>query len=705
MSEQIDRIAQLAEVSISSIRDQKEDYFKPKTRKLEVEKKVTLDEKTGLLEESAKTPQLEKLEEEFKILKKYNAYEEQLDCLTKILKIKGNNPSALFNKGTILLRLKRYEEAIEAFDEKMLTVTTDADTYYNKAIAHNHLRAWEDAAYNAKIAREINPKLVDAWRLEGSILDDLGRYEEAIKCFDEAINLEPNHAIAWRHKGITLNKGLKQYENAIRCLEKARELDPNEIKVYENIASVYQKLGNIDEAEKFLQIVLKKDPNYIAALYRMAWILADFRDKREEAEKFYKKIVKIVPEDIGDLKRIIDSLDELKRWDEISEYCDEGISKIADKKDKAEFLRSKGRALGKLKEFEYSKECYNKAIELDPDEPRNWNGLGCVYSNDLKNHQEALECFLHAEKLSPENKVYLRNTLETLVGINKHDNYSTKNEEIIEYCDKLMIIDNENIDEYIIEKGLSLWSLSRNEEALECLNESLTKDKVPKIRKINPIGKLSNLGFAWCVKGQILGLLGKNEEEKECLEYAEHLKPDDAYILWARGDAYADEGKFTTAIKYFEKSIMYDPNEANVWHEKGNAERKIGEIKNSIVSFSEAIKLEPKNGMFYASKAIALLDSAEIAHKAMMESKFWDTKFLPDSNEILEEALELSDKAIHLDSENGMFYECKGRILEKQGKYLQNEYKINEAQENFKKAEEHDGIDVKNIRLPDYTID
>ena len=50
-------------------------------------------------------------------------------------------------------------------------------------------------------------------------------YKEAIKCFDKAVQLDPNNALAWISKA----NALIEYgndEEAKKCLERARKIDP-----------------------------------------------------------------------------------------------------------------------------------------------------------------------------------------------------------------------------------------------------------------------------------------------------------------------------------------------------------------------------------------------------------------------------------------------------------------------------------------------
>tara|TARA_B100000586_G_C19801355_1_gene298256 strand:- start:38 stop:490 length:453 start_codon:yes stop_codon:yes gene_type:complete len=59
-----------------------------------------------------------------------------------------------------------------------------------------------------------------AWINKGKALYELGRPEEAIECFDKAIELDPKKASAWYNKGTALTN-LGRPEEAIECFDKA----------------------------------------------------------------------------------------------------------------------------------------------------------------------------------------------------------------------------------------------------------------------------------------------------------------------------------------------------------------------------------------------------------------------------------------------------------------------------------------------------
>jgi len=64
---------------------------------------------------------------------------------------------------------------------------------------------------------------VHEWVREGDIHDYHHEYEKAIISYDNALQIDPDHADAWFSKAITLNK-IKKHSEATRCVAIALSL-------------------------------------------------------------------------------------------------------------------------------------------------------------------------------------------------------------------------------------------------------------------------------------------------------------------------------------------------------------------------------------------------------------------------------------------------------------------------------------------------
>lgn len=72
----------------------------------------------------------------------------------------------------------------------------------------------------ASIDTEIDPANPETWHNKGNALNSLGKFEEALSCFDKALEINPNYAEAWNNKGLALGK-LGRYQEALECYDKA----------------------------------------------------------------------------------------------------------------------------------------------------------------------------------------------------------------------------------------------------------------------------------------------------------------------------------------------------------------------------------------------------------------------------------------------------------------------------------------------------
>ena len=68
------------------------------------------------------------------------------------------------------------------------------------------------------------------WYNKGDSLLKLGRYKEALECYDKATKIHPVDTDAWYYKGLVLQK-LGKDKESLKCYDKVIELDPEHPKM------------------------------------------------------------------------------------------------------------------------------------------------------------------------------------------------------------------------------------------------------------------------------------------------------------------------------------------------------------------------------------------------------------------------------------------------------------------------------------------
>ncbi len=75
-----------------------------------------------------------------------------------------------------------------------------------------------------------------------------GRLDEAIAKYLDAVALDPAFADAW--EGLSMAYADKEmWEEALAAAKKVVELDPEEQLAFTNVSRIYQRAGNVPEAE------------------------------------------------------------------------------------------------------------------------------------------------------------------------------------------------------------------------------------------------------------------------------------------------------------------------------------------------------------------------------------------------------------------------------------------------------------------------
>jgi len=113
----------------------------------------------------------------------------------------GQKIQILYNAGGDLLELKRYSEAVEAYNQVIALNPKHFGVYNNLAVALRHLNRDSEAIKMYREAIKIHPKDSVVYHNLGKLLDDLGRNEESIESYEkflEVVNRDENKELVER---------------------------------------------------------------------------------------------------------------------------------------------------------------------------------------------------------------------------------------------------------------------------------------------------------------------------------------------------------------------------------------------------------------------------------------------------------------------------------------------------------------------------
>jgi Flp pilus assembly protein TadD len=146
---------------------------------------------------------------------------------------------------------ENYHRSLEEYDRAIAAARKGVPgaeiPWYGKGATLILLGRYDEALRAIDTALDINPHNEVAWVNKGNALSKMGRYVDALRCFNAAIKVNPRYEVAWNNKGNTLAR-LEKYEEALQCYERALGIDPAYRGAWVNKGFVLTRLGRFDEA-------------------------------------------------------------------------------------------------------------------------------------------------------------------------------------------------------------------------------------------------------------------------------------------------------------------------------------------------------------------------------------------------------------------------------------------------------------------------
>lgn len=240
---------------------------------------------------------------------------------------------------------------------------------------------------------------------KGAALMNLGRVEEAIESFDEALAVSPEHVESLHNKGVGLS-ALKRFSEAVESFDQAIGLSPDFFASHCGKSEALCSLERYDEAVEAAQDAIAVDASQPVAYADLGFAYLKCR-KFQQAIDAYKKGIKEGDES-GESRRLLSIA--------LSEHA----------------LELEGR-----NEVDEAIALYDEAISIHAD-PQAYHNQGILYVRQNK-EKKAIACFKNA--LSEDSKYF-----ESLAALGALYAKAEKSDEAIQYLKKAVDLRPDSVE-------------------------------------------------------------------------------------------------------------------------------------------------------------------------------------------------------------------------------------------------------------------
>lgn len=197
----------------------------------------------------------------------------------------------------------------------------------------------------------------------GTVFQGQRKYDEAINCYQKAIQCNPTFAGSYYHLGMVFEV-MGQNDKAIKYYQEALKYDPNFVGSYNNLGNVYRKLDRLDEAIPYFQKAIEVNPKFWGSYYNLGEVLQN-KGQIDEAISLFHKALQLNPKHIA-------SLNNLGKCLKDNGSIDEAIN------------------------------CYQKAIQLQPNHAISFYNLACAFQEKLQLDEAVIACCKKALEINPD---------------------------------------------------------------------------------------------------------------------------------------------------------------------------------------------------------------------------------------------------------------------------------------------------------------
>ncbi|HET9233639.1 MAG TPA: tetratricopeptide repeat protein, partial [Candidatus Eisenbacteria bacterium] len=189
------------------------------------------------------------------------------------------------------------------------------------------------------------------------------RFEDALRCFERAILMNPQHLLAFESMGISQER-LGRLEDAMQTMESLTQVAPDHVMAWTNLSRYYAQAGRIADAERMkghvTYLVMKQEAGEKAAERKAREDKVLERARLEERVGLFQQVLSLDPEDVVANFGLGKVLLDLERWEDAVPHFQKSIERQTSYSMAYNHL---GTCLVRLGRFEEAREVFRSGIE------------------------------------------------------------------------------------------------------------------------------------------------------------------------------------------------------------------------------------------------------------------------------------------------------------------------------------------------------
>lgn len=358
-------------------------------------------------------------------------FSEAEDCFTRAIEIEPDSAYAWFHRGANSTYCDKLQEALDAFNRCLKIEKNHAPALSLKISVLVKLKRFDEAKKTADYLTDTFPDSAFSWVAKGNMYFEMENGDEAFHAFEKAISLEPDNYRAWYYKAWALEcRG--DVEEAAACLKKFLSVvPPEEVEMIQFARSHLADLAGTNSFDG------SKEGEWRAGAKGTIGQNEEFRKCMDGADKLYdeykyeaalaayKRALEIDPESADALRSIALSYSFLNKQTEALEFAERACSfskddystyihvwilqKLERYSDAVKVIESapanrrllvlKASCLNDLKKNHEALEIIDDVLKEEPEESYDWHLKGDILS-DMERYDEAIACFNKSLKVA-----------------------------------------------------------------------------------------------------------------------------------------------------------------------------------------------------------------------------------------------------------------------------------------------------------------